>query len=145
MSLMVGSILFVKICTRPSCCQGPVPDGGIAHHRAGREAGRRRPRAARPPRATHRRGKVTKVGGIATRRHPRHTPAAATTRPVYLWCSWQKCISDQPQDQDHTAAVNQLCSRGKSTHRNMRRSANGKWLWLYEHNNTLLAHRRRYR
>ena len=101
----------------------------VCRGRQARVPGRRRPRAARPPRATHRRGKVTKVGGIATRRHPRHTPAAATTRPVYLWCSWQKCISDQPQDQDHTAAVNQLCSRGKSTHRNMRRSANGKWLW----------------
>ena len=45
MSLMVGSILFVKICTRPSCCQGPVPAGGIAHHRAGRGG---RPGAADP-------------------------------------------------------------------------------------------------
>ena len=49
--------------------------------RLDRMPGRRRPRAARPPRATHRRGKVTNVGGTATRRHPRHTPAAAPPPP----------------------------------------------------------------
>ena len=41
-ALMVGVILFKKICTRPPCRQGPVPAGGIAHHRAerGRDFGR---------------------------------------------------------------------------------------------------------
>ena len=41
-ALMVGVILFKKICTRPPCRQGPVPAGGIAHHRAerGRDVGR---------------------------------------------------------------------------------------------------------
>ena len=44
-------------------------------------ARRRRPRHATPPRATHRHGTVTNLGGTTTRRHPRRTPAAAQPPP----------------------------------------------------------------
>ena len=37
-------------------------------------ARRRRPRHATPPRATHRHGTVTNLGGTTTRRHPRRWP-----------------------------------------------------------------------
>ena len=39
---MAGVILFKKICTTAPCRLGPVPAGGIAHHRAerGRDVGR---------------------------------------------------------------------------------------------------------
>ena len=36
---------------------------------------------ATPPRATHRHGTVTNLGGTTTRRHPRRTPAAAQPPP----------------------------------------------------------------
>ena len=44
-------------------------------------ARRRRPRHATPPRATHRHGTVTNLGGTTTRRPPRRTPAAAQPPP----------------------------------------------------------------
>ena len=44
-------------------------------------ARRRRPRHATPPRATHRHGTVTNLGGTTTRRHPQRTPAAAQPPP----------------------------------------------------------------
>ena len=44
-------------------------------------ARRRRPRHATPPRATHRHGTVTNLGGTTTRRHPRRTPAATQPPP----------------------------------------------------------------
>jgi hypothetical protein len=38
---------------------------------------------------------------------------------------------ETPKDQDPTAAVHQLRWRGKATHPNLRRCANGKWLWSF--------------
>jgi hypothetical protein len=48
---------------------------------ADKRARRRRPKHATPPRATHRHGTVTNLGGTATRRRPRRTPAAAQPPP----------------------------------------------------------------
>ena len=69
------------------CRSNPRPDRrptlvtAAVQPRCDTRARRRRPRHATPPRATHRHGTVTNLGGTTTRRHPRRTPAAAQPPP----------------------------------------------------------------
>ena len=65
---------LVMAAVQPRAC-------GVCRGRQARVPGRRRPRAARPPSATHRRGKVTSLGGSPTRRHPRRTLEAEPPPP----------------------------------------------------------------
>ena len=49
---------------------------------------------------------------------------------VYIASPGRQCFT-RPQDQNPTAAVPQLRWRGRATHPNLRRCAQGKWLWFF--------------
>ena len=68
-------------------------------------------------------------------RHTRHTPSqsspiASSQTQRHRDTETQR-HRETPKDQDPTAAVHQLRWRGKATHPNLRRCANGKWLWSF--------------